>query len=148
MRRSTGPRSGSSTPRSSRNRRRASARAIADYEAAKAPFLERIPVRRRDEVVLVPVGQVASIVAEGELLQITTLRNERHTITYSLKDLELRLDPARFVRLSRGALVNVDALAKMSAMPGGTHIAVLANGQRLTVSRLQSRLLRERLLKL
>ena len=122
--------------------------AIADYEAARAPFLERIPVRRRDEVLIVPVAQIASIVAEGELLHITTLRNERHTITYRLKDLEQRLDPARFIRLGRGTLVNVDVIAKMNAMPGGTHVAVLANGQKLTVSRLQSRLLRERLLKL
>ena len=33
-------------------------------------------------------------------------------------------------------------------MPGGTHVAVLSNGQKLPVSRLQSRILRERLLKL
>ena len=33
-------------------------------------------------------------------------------------------------------------------MPGGTHVAVLSNGQKLQVSRLQSRILRERLLKL
>ena len=33
-------------------------------------------------------------------------------------------------------------------MPGGTHLATLSNGQKLPVSRLQSRFLRERLLKL
>ena len=32
-------------------------------------------------------------------------------------------------------------------MPGGTHVAPLANGQKLQVSRLQSRILRERFLK-
>ena len=70
------------------------AAAIDAYEtASKPPFLERIPVRRREEVVLVPVNQIASIVADGELLHITTIRNERHTITYRLKDLEQRLNP-------------------------------------------------------
>jgi two-component system LytT family response regulator len=122
--------------------------AIADYEAARSPYLERIPVRRREEVLLVPVAQVASIVADGELLNITTIRNERHTITYRLKDLEQRLDPMRFIRLSRGALANVECITKMSAMPGGTHVAVLVNGQKLPVSRLQSRVLRDRFLKL
>jgi two-component system LytT family response regulator len=123
--------------------------AIEAYEtAARSPYLERIPVRHRDEVLLVPVHQIASIVAEGELLNITTVRNERHIINYRLKDLEQRLDPARFIRLSRGTLVNVDLITKVSVMPGGTHVAILSSGHELAVSRLQSRTLRGRLFKL
>jgi two-component system LytT family response regulator len=123
--------------------------AIEAYEAsARQPCLERIPVRRRDEIILLPVGQVASIVAEGEVLYLTTVRNERHAITYRLKNLETRLDPARFIRLARGTLANVECIQKMHVMPGGTHIAQLTNGQKLQVSRLQSRVIRERLLKL
>lgn len=123
--------------------------AIDTYERlAKPPYLERIPVRHREEVIIVPVNQISSIVAEGELLNITTLQKERHTITYRLKDLERRLDPARFIRLGRGTLANVELITKVSAMPGGTHVALLSNGQRLQVSRLQSRILRERFLKL
>jgi two-component system, LytTR family, response regulator len=123
--------------------------AIEAYEAAsRPPYLERIPVRRRDEVVIVPIDQIASIVAEGELLNITTVRNERHAITYRLKDLEQRLDPRRFIRLGRGTLANIDLITKVSMMPGGTHVAALSNGQKLPVSRLQSRILRQRFLKL
>src|SRR6195256_346442 len=123
--------------------------AIAAYESsARTPYLERIPVRRRDEIVILPVAQIASIVAEGELLYLTTIKNERHAITYRLKDLEARLDPSRFIRLGRGTLANVDLISKVSVMPGGTHVAILSNGQKLQVSRLQSRILRERFLKL
>jgi two-component system, LytTR family, response regulator len=123
--------------------------AITAYESSqRMPFLERIPVRRRDEIVILPVAQIASIVAEGELLYITTIKNERHTITYRLKDLEARLDPARFIRLGRGTLANIDLITKVNVMPGGTHVAALANGQKLQVSRLQSRILRERFLRL
>jgi len=123
--------------------------AISAYESSlRAPYLERIPVRRRDEIFIVPVPQIASIVAEGELLRLTTMKNERHTITYRLKDLETRLDPAKFIRLGRGTLANIDLIVKVNAMPGGTHVALLANGQKLQVSRLQSRVLREKFLKL
>jgi two-component system LytT family response regulator len=123
--------------------------AIDAYEAAtRPPFLERIPIRQREEVLIVAVAQIASIVAEGELLNITTIRNERHTINYRLKDLEQRLDPTRFIRLGRGILANVDLITKVNVMPGGTHVAVLSTGQELPISRLQSRLIRERLLKL
>ncbi len=93
-----------------------------------------------------PVAQVASIVAEGELLHITTVQKTRYTITYRLKDLEQRLDPGRFIRLGRGTLANVDLIAKVGVMPGGTHEATLNNGQKLQVSRIQSRILRQRLL--
>ena len=123
--------------------------AIAAYESStRPPFLERIPVRRRDEIVILPVAHIASIVAEGELLYLTTVKNERHTITYRLKDLETRLDPTRFIRLGRGTLANIDCIQKLHAMPGGTHVAQLSNGQKLQVSRLQSRVIRERLLRL
>jgi len=123
--------------------------AIAAYESSpRAPYLERIPVRRRDEIVIVPVAHIASIVAEGELLYVTTIKNDRHTITHRLKDLEARLDPSRFIRLGRGTLANIDAIVKVNVMPGGTHVALLSNGQKLQVSRLQSRIIRERLLRL
>ena len=120
-----------------------------DYEHAQGlPPLVRIPVRRRDDIVLLPVTQVASVVADGELLHLTTMRGERHTISYRLKDLEARLDQARFVRLERGALVNVDAITRVSPMPGGTYLVTLSNGQEIRASRLQSRILRDQLLRL
>jgi DNA-binding LytR/AlgR family response regulator len=105
-------------------------------------------VRRRDEVLILPVRQVASVVADGELLDITTTSGEKYTITHPLHALEARLDPRRFVRLGRGALAAVDLIQKVSPMPGGTYEVTLTNGQVLPVSRLQSKVLRETLLKL
>lgn len=100
------------------------------------------------EMVLLPVAQIADVTAERELLHIVSVRGESHTITYRLKDLETRLDPKRFVRLARGTLVNLDLIAKINVMPGGTYVAVLSNGKELPVRRLQSRILRDRFLKL
>jgi two-component system LytT family response regulator len=123
--------------------------AVEAYEAeARLPWLERIPVRRRDIVTLLPVKQIASIVAERELLHITTVRNEKHTITYRLKDLETRLPPSKFVRLGRGTLVAIEMITKVQLMPGGGYLVSLSNGEELQVSRIQSRVVRERLLKL
>jgi two-component system LytT family response regulator len=125
------------------------AAAIDAYEtSAKLPYLQRIPIRQREEVLIVAVNQIASIVADGELLHITTVKNERHTINHRLKDLEQRLDPNQFIRLGRGTLANVDLITRVSVMPGGTHVAMLTTGHELPVSRLQSRILRERFLKL
>ena len=111
-------------------------------------YLERIPVRRKGETVILPVRQIAAIVADGELLHLTTTGNERFIISHRLHALEARLDPRRFVRLGRGTLAALDQIQKASPMPGGTYQVQLANGQVLPVSRIQSRLLRETLLKL
>ncbi len=120
-----------------------------DYQAAIRPaILERIPVRHQDEIVILPVREIASIVAEGELLHLTTSRNESYTLSYRLKDLESRLNPDHFVRLGRGTLANVEMMRRVSAMPGGTYIVTLSNGQQLNVSRLQGRVLRDQLLRL
>lgn len=117
-------------------------------ETTRSEFLERIPVKKREDILLVPVGDVASIVADGELLHITTRKNEKFVINFRLKDLEARLEPEKFIRLSRGALANIEMIERINPMPGGTYLVNLKNGQEIASSRLQSRILRERLLKL
>jgi two-component system LytT family response regulator len=122
--------------------------AIEQSRAREPVALRRIPVRRRDDIVLLAVDQIVSIVADGELLHLRTATNERYTITHRLKNLEARLEVAEFVRLSRGALVRVSAIQKVSPMPGGTYLITMSNGQQLSVSRLRAKALREQLLKL
>jgi two-component system LytT family response regulator len=125
------------------------ASAATAYErAARRQYADRLPLRQRDQVALVPVRLIASIVADGELLRITTIANETYIIAHRLHAIEARLDPRRFIRLGRGTLANLDAISHINPMPGGTYVAVLANGQQLGVSRIQSRTLRETLLKL
>jgi two-component system, LytTR family, response regulator len=120
--------------------------AAADYDDGK--LLERIPVRRPDEIVLVPAGQLVSIVAEGEFLHLRTTDNEIHTICYRLRDLAARLEPRLFVRLGRGAIVNIDMIRRIVPIGGGMFRIVLTDNQEFRVSRIQSRVLRERLLRL
>jgi two-component system LytT family response regulator len=117
-------------------------------ESSRNEPLERIPVKHREEIYLIPVGDVASIVADGELLQITTRKSQRYVINHRLKDLEMRLDEKKFVRLSRGAMVNLDSVKSVSPMPGGTYLITLNNGQEIQSSRLQSKILRSKLLKI
>lgn len=122
--------------------------AAAEYEAEGSKPLDRIPVRRRDEIVLLPVTHLVSVVAEGELLHLRTTENETHTISYRLRDLAARLDVAQFVRLGRGTLVNIDMIRRIVPVPGGTYTVILSDNQEFRVSRIQSRILRDKLLRL
>lgn len=117
-------------------------------ETVRPQFLERIPIKQNEEILLVPVREIASIVADGELLHITNFQNKRFIINHRLKDLEARLAPEKFIRLSRGALVNLEMIGRIAPMPGGTYQIILKNGQEIASSRLQSRILREKFFKL
>jgi two-component system LytT family response regulator len=121
--------------------------ASAQYESEKVMLVDRIPVKRGEDIVLVPTAEIASVVADGELLHLTTSGNQTYTINFRLKDLEARLGPG-FVRLSRGTLVSLDSISLISPLPGGTFLVNLENGQELSTSRLQSRVLRSKLFKL
>jgi two-component system LytT family response regulator len=114
----------------------------------RSELIERIPIKERDEIRLLPVENIASIVADGELLQLFTEQGQKHVINFRLKDLEARLDPGKFVRISRGTLINLDHLDSFSPLPGGTFLVRLLNGQELSSSRQQSKLLREKLLRI
>ncbi|CAA9433639.1 MAG: hypothetical protein AVDCRST_MAG74-3905 [uncultured Pyrinomonadaceae bacterium] len=117
-------------------------------ETTREPFLERIPLKHRDAIVLVPVGEIAAIVADAELLHITTVDDMTYTINFRLKDLEARLDSQKFVRLSRGTIVNLEMISHVVPQPGGTYNVSLKNNQQLNVSRLQSRVFRQQYLRM
>ncbi|MER3430438.1 MAG: hypothetical protein C4325_04240 [Blastocatellia bacterium] len=110
--------------------------------------LQRIPVKRNDDIFLLPVANLVSIKADGELLHLRTSDGQKFSINFRLKDLEARLDPALFVRLSRSAIVKIDAVERISPMPGGTFEVRLKNGEIHSTSRNQSKILRARLLQL
>jgi two-component system LytT family response regulator len=127
---------------------RVHAAASAYASATGAAPLRRIPVRQKEHIVLLPVEQVATIIAEGEVLHITTLSGERSSITFRLKDVEARLSTDQFVRLSRGILANIAMIQRVTPEPGGTYTVIMSNGQELHASRIRSRVIRDQLLKL
>ncbi len=123
--------------------------AAATYEKISPKnIIQRIPIRVRDEILLLPVSEIVSIVADGELLHITNIGGKKFTVNFRLRELEARLETNKFIRLSRGTLVNLEMILKISPMPGGTYRVVLKNNQEFSSSRLQSRILREKLLKI
>jgi DNA-binding LytR/AlgR family response regulator len=94
---------------------------------ASGAYRERIHVRRRNDVIILPVRHIVSIVVEAELLHIRRMQGDRYTLTYRLHLLERPLDPSRFVRLSRGTLVNIDQISKVTPMAGLGAVVTLSN---------------------
>jgi two-component system LytT family response regulator len=58
-----------------------------------------------------------------------------HPLRETMKLLESRLDPARFVRIHRSYLLNLDRLARIDSEGGEPKAVVLGDGTRLPLSR-------------
>jgi two-component system LytT family response regulator len=109
-------------------------------------FLEHLASRLRDRVDLIPVTEVTHVTARDRATYAVTADAE-HMLDTTLAELERRLDPARFLRIHRGTLVNVDWIAQLRADEDG-HLEVCLKDSRrsaLPVARDRVRALRERL---
>jgi two-component system LytT family response regulator len=62
-----------------------------------------------------------------------------------MHDLEQRLDPARFVRIHRSVIVNLDRIKEMHPHFNGDYIVVLDDGRQLRLSRTRRENLEARL---
>jgi two-component system LytT family response regulator len=95
---------------------------------------------------LVPVEEVSHVLAKDRATYAVTA-SAQHMLDVTLSELERRLDPARFLRINRGILVNVGWVAELHAEPGGQLAVRLKDAPRteLPVSRDRVRALKERL---
>lgn len=104
----------------------------AGREAGNYP--SRFLAKRGARFCVVPRGEVLCFVSEEGL---TTLQTAKHHLWMqpSLSDLEERLDPDGFFRISRSAIVNLDAIDEVLPGTSGQAEVQLTNGQQLEVSR-------------
>jgi len=111
-------------------------------QAAKHPT--RFLARRGNRFQVVPREEVVCFVAEGGLTSVHTSRGSLW-MQPSLADLEHRLDPAEFFRVSRSAIVRLDAVSEVQPAGAGQADLHLSNGQILEVSRRRFRPLLDKL---
>lgn len=110
----------------------------------EAPRLDRIPVRKRDRIVLVPVDDVDYVEADGPYEKVHA-GGAVHLIREGMASLEARLDPRRFARIHRSVIVNLDRVAAVEPTAGGDWALRLADGTTLRVSRTRADAVRRRL---
>jgi two-component system LytT family response regulator len=98
------------------------------------PFAERLVVNTAGRVVFVKVADIDWLEAAGNYVTIHAGR-EKHMFRETLRNLGDRLDPARFVRLHRSSVVNVDRLRELLPWARGEQVAVLNDGTQLPIGR-------------
>ena len=108
--------------------------------SAPARFLARTGTTYR----VVPAREVLAFVSEDGLTKLVAA-GQHYWMNPTLNELEGRLDPRRFFRISRAAIVNLDAVKEVEPDAGGHGDVVLRDGSRLEVSRRRFKELTERL---
>jgi two-component system LytT family response regulator len=105
-------------------------RAIRGQRSSPARFL----VRGGGHYLVIHEARVLYFGTGGSLTRLVADKGE-YWMDPTLNDLERRLDPARFFRISRAALINLNAVAAVVPLTGGSGEVLLKNGQRLEVTR-------------
>ncbi|HEX2254060.1 MAG TPA: LytTR family DNA-binding domain-containing protein [Thermoanaerobaculia bacterium] len=96
-------------------------------------YLRRLVARSDERAVLVPVEQVRWLEAAGKWVRVHA--DTEFTLRDTMARLEAALDPERFVRVSRSAIVNLDRVREIQTWFHGDHQIVLDNGDRVKTTR-------------
>lgn len=99
-------------------------------------WLERIPVRVDEHVVLVDVDDIVWIRANRNTAQIH-LASRTYELRETMTSLAERLNPRHFARVHRSAIVNVRRVKMIHPWFNGHHVVVMDTGQELRMSRYQ-----------
>lgn len=110
-------------------------------EALAQGPMSRLFVRRGGAIVPVAVAEVSWFEAQGDYV-VAHAGPARHVLHLSLHRLEARLDPARFLRIHRAHIVNLDRVKVFRRQGKGRLVAELADGTELAVGRSRARGLR------
>lgn len=109
-------------------------RPLVPAEPVQTNFLERIAVEMRGQVKIVPVKQIDYIEASGPYAELH-VGDKVYLVRERMQVLEERLDPARFLRIHRSAIVRLDLVEALLRGSGGDYAVQLKGGPRLKVSR-------------
>ena len=104
--------------------------------------LERILVRDRGRIFPLAVKEIEYMKADSKYTVIAA-RGQHFLVRIGISELETQLDPARFIRIHRSALVNLDFVDSMRADDGSQLQILMRDGTSLGANREASKLLRE-----
>ena len=96
--------------------------------------LERLVVRSQERSFLLRTDAIDWIEAAGKYVHLH-VGKATHLLRGSMAGLEQQLDSARFVRISRSAIINIDRIQEVQPWFQGDHVVILQDRTRLTSTR-------------
>jgi two-component system, LytTR family, response regulator len=96
-------------------------------------LLNRIAVKVRHNVHVIPVSEIIWLEAEGDYVMIHTAEG-RFLKEKTMKYFETHLDPDQFARIHRSAIVNVNQIARVELYDKEQYAVMLHDGTKLKAS--------------
>jgi two-component system LytT family response regulator len=97
-------------------------------------YPERLSFKDGSKVVMLDADEIDWIDAAGDYMCIHAA-GKTHIIRETMKTLQQRLDPSRFQRIHRSAIVNVRKVKELHPHSNGEYFLILTNGAELKLSR-------------
>ncbi len=94
-------------------------------------WLEHLVVKSRGRIFFVSVDEVERIEAAGNYVELH-IGDDEHLVRGTLKGLEQKLDPARFIRVHRSHIVNIRRIREIHPWFNGDYRIVLQSGAEIT----------------
>lgn len=95
---------------------------------------ERVLIRDGSQVHVLPVDRLDYVEAQDDYVSFKA-DGRTYLKDQTMAALEATLDPARFVRIHRSYLLNIDRIARVELYAKDSRVAILRDGTRLPVSR-------------
>ncbi|MEP6800449.1 MAG: LytTR family DNA-binding domain-containing protein [Acidobacteriota bacterium] len=108
--------------------------AISQSARPAGSYAERVVVRDGPKVLVIPVDRVDCLEAQDDYVAIRS-QGKKFLKLQTLASLSETLDPARFLRVHRSYVVNIDRLRAIELYAKNSHVALLADGSRIPISR-------------
>ena len=83
---------------------------------------------------IIPVSKLDYAEAQDDYVALAS-EGKKHLKQQTISSLETALDPSRFLRIHRSYIVNLERVARVEPYSKDSHVAVLANGTQLPVSK-------------
>jgi two-component system LytT family response regulator len=102
--------------------------------ASTNPYVLRFPVKSAGDIYFIRADEIDWIDAAGNYTALH-VGGKKHLIRETMKSVESKLDPHKFVRVHRSAIINLDRLRKLQPYFHGEYVVTLQDGTTLTSSR-------------
>ena len=96
--------------------------------------LQRLVVKSGGRIFFLKMDEIDWIEAAGNYLRLH-VGKDTHLIRDTMSSLEARIDPAKFFRIHRSTIVNIERVREIQPLFHGDYVVLLRDGTQLTLSR-------------
>ena len=108
--------------------------ALLENVRRRAQYLDRLIIKAGGRIRFVKTDDISWIEADDKYVHLHVGKSAQ-MVRQTLGAMETQLDPAKFLRIHRSAIVNIERIQELQPMFSGEHAVVMEDGTRLTLSR-------------